>query len=91
MINLRNRNAGVQVYGMTADNLASLPRIADPATSLGDISRYGEGVAIGSGVARELGAQVGDRIKLISPNVSSRCKAATKDAMLPFISTAPRP
>lgn len=68
MINMRNRNAGVQVYGMTAENLASLPRIADPATSLGDISRYGEGVAIGSGVARELGAQVGDRIKLISPN-----------------------
>ena len=68
MVNLRDRNAGVQVYGMTAENLASLPRIADPATSLGEIARYGEGVAIGSGVARELGAQVGDRIKLISPN-----------------------
>nr|WP_223428871.1 lipoprotein-releasing ABC transporter permease subunit [Tateyamaria pelophila] len=68
MINLRDRNAGVEVYGMTAENLASLPRIADLATSLGDIARYGEGVAIGSGVARELGAQVGDRIKLISPN-----------------------
>lgn len=68
MINLRDRNAGVQVYGLTAESLSSLPRIADPATSLGEISRYGEGVAIGSGVARELGAQVGDRIKLISPN-----------------------
>lgn len=68
MVNLRNRNAGVQVYGLTAENLASLPRIADPETSQGDIAHYGEGVAIGSGVARELGAQVGDRIKLISPN-----------------------
>ncbi len=68
MANLRSRNAGVQVYGMSAGDLASLPRIADPETSLGDIARYGEGVAIGSGVAQELGAQVGDRIKLISPN-----------------------
>ncbi len=27
-----------------------------------------DGIAIGSGVARELGVQLGDRIKLISPN-----------------------
>ncbi|MEO9685426.1 MAG: lipoprotein-releasing ABC transporter permease subunit [Tateyamaria sp.] len=68
MANLRSRNAGVQVYGMSAADLAGLPRIADPATSQGDIARYGAGIAIGSGVAQELGAQVGDRIKLISPN-----------------------
>ena len=68
MANLRSRNAGVQVFGMSAEDLAGLPRIADPETSQGDISRYEQGVAIGSGVARELGAQVGDRIKLISPN-----------------------
>ncbi|WP_299165421.1 lipoprotein-releasing ABC transporter permease subunit [uncultured Tateyamaria sp.] len=68
MANLRSRNAGVQVYGMNAADLAGLPRIADPETSQGDISRFEQGVAIGSGVAQELGAQVGDRIKLISPN-----------------------
>lgn len=68
MGNLRNRNAGVEVFGMRADDLAELPRIADPTTSDGDIGRYNEGIAIGSGVARELGARVGDRIKLISPN-----------------------
>jgi len=68
MANLRSRNAGVQVYGMRAEDLAGLPRIADPETSQGDISRFEQGVAIGSGVAQELGAQVGDRIKLISPN-----------------------
>ncbi|WP_299282596.1 lipoprotein-releasing ABC transporter permease subunit [uncultured Tateyamaria sp.] len=68
MANLRSQNAGVQVFGMSAEDLAGLPRIADPETSEGDIARFGEGVAIGSGVARELGAQVGDRIKLISPN-----------------------
>ncbi|KIC50780.1 lipoprotein-releasing ABC transporter permease subunit [Tateyamaria sp. ANG-S1] len=68
MANLRSRNAGVQVFGMSAENLAGLPRIADPETSQGDIARFEQGVAIGSGVAQELGAQVGDRIKLISPN-----------------------
>ncbi len=68
MANLRSRNAGVEVFGIRAENLAELPRIADPATSDGDIARFGEGVAIGSGVARELGAGVGDKIKIISPN-----------------------
>lgn len=68
MGNLRSRNAGVEVFGMRAEDLAALPRIADPNTSDGDIGRYNEGIAIGSGVARELGARVGDRIKLISPN-----------------------
>jgi lipoprotein-releasing system permease protein len=68
MVNLRSRNAGVEVYGMTLENLRTLPRIADPETAQGDIARFDQGVAIGSGVARELGAQVGDRIKLISPN-----------------------
>ncbi|WP_294227298.1 lipoprotein-releasing ABC transporter permease subunit [uncultured Shimia sp.] len=68
MGNLRSRNAGVEVFGMRAKDLAELPRIADPTTSDGDIARYSEGIAIGSGVARELGARVGDRIKLISPN-----------------------
>jgi len=68
MGNLRSRNAGVEVFGMRAEDLAELPRIADPSTSDGEIGRYNEGIAIGSGVARELGARVGDRIKLISPN-----------------------
>ncbi|MEQ3709384.1 MAG: lipoprotein-releasing ABC transporter permease subunit [Tateyamaria sp.] len=68
MANLRQSNAGVQIFGISAENLGSLPRIADPETARGDIARFEQGVAIGSGVAQELGAQVGDRIKLISPN-----------------------
>ena len=47
---------------------ATLPRIANPETSSGDIARFDEGIAIGSGVARELGVSLGDKIKLISPN-----------------------
>ena len=68
MANMRSRNAGVEVYGIKSADLKTLPGIANPETSTGDISRFDDGIALGSGVARELGAQVGDRIKLISPN-----------------------
>ncbi|WP_193142543.1 MULTISPECIES: ABC transporter permease [unclassified Meridianimarinicoccus] len=64
----RGRNAGVQVYGMAAEDLAALPRIADPEMGTGDLARYGEGVSIGAGVARMLGLLPGDQIKLISPD-----------------------
>ncbi|WP_339765640.1 lipoprotein-releasing ABC transporter permease subunit [uncultured Pseudosulfitobacter sp.] len=68
MANMRQANAGVEVFGIDLKDLKGLPRIADPTTSLGDIDTFDQGIAIGSGVARELGATVGDRIKLISPN-----------------------
>ncbi len=67
MANARDRNAGVQIFGITVENLKTIPRIANPETGQGDIDRFAEGLAIGSGVARELGVSVGDRIKLISP------------------------
>lgn len=68
MANLRSRNAGVQVFGMTLENLLTLPGIAGSEQAIGDINSYEDGVAVGSGVAQELGATIGDRIKLISPN-----------------------
>ncbi len=68
MANARDRNAGVQVFGIAPEDLATIPRVADPETGQGDIARFAEGIAIGSGVAQELGVTVGDRIKLISPN-----------------------
>ncbi|KEJ98200.1 lipoprotein-releasing system permease protein [Pseudosulfitobacter pseudonitzschiae] len=68
MANMRQANAGVEVFGIELADLKGLPRIADPTTSLGDIDNFDQGIAIGSGVARELGATVGDKIKLISPN-----------------------
>ncbi|SFI48180.1 ABC transporter permease [Celeribacter neptunius] len=62
-------NAGVEIYGMAYDDLLTIPRVAEhPEEHWGDISRFQEGIAIGSGVARELGVTVGDKIKLISPN-----------------------
>ena len=68
MATYQGNNAGMEIYGITAENLATIPRIANPQTASGDIARFGEGIAIGSGIARTLGAQVGDRIRIISPD-----------------------
>lgn len=64
----KGRNAGVEVFGIAPENLMSLPGIANPETGRGDITRFGEGIALGVGVARELGVGIGDRIRLISPD-----------------------
>lgn len=61
-------NAFAEVFGITGENLMTIPRIADPVTSQGAIGTFQTGVAIGSGVARELRVNLGDTIKLISPN-----------------------
>ncbi len=63
-----NRNVGLEVLGISFENLLDLERIANPEEYTGDINNFKNGIAIGSGVARELGVQIGDKIKLISPN-----------------------
>ncbi|MGB1035080.1 MAG: lipoprotein-releasing ABC transporter permease subunit, partial [Primorskyibacter sp.] len=68
MANSPNGNVGVQVFGIRPRDLAAIPRVADPETGRGRLSDFGPGVALGSGVARQLGVGPGDRIKLISPN-----------------------
>ncbi len=82
----RGRNSAVEITGMTPQDLALVPLVANPQYSQGLLEDFGvetdlapdvegavlggggPGIAIGSGVARELGAQVGDRIRLISPD-----------------------
>ena len=68
MASAQGRNAGVEVFGIARDDLMTIPRVAHSEEARGDIARFDEGIAIGSGVARELGVGVGDRIKLISPD-----------------------
>lgn len=68
MGNKAGRNAGVEVYGLSYENLLTIPNVAGSEDAYGDITRFNDGIAVGSGVARELGATVGDRIKLISAN-----------------------
>jgi lipoprotein-releasing system permease protein len=48
--------------------VAALPRIVTEDTGQGDFARYQDGVAVGSGIARQLGLRVGDSIRLLSPD-----------------------
>jgi lipoprotein-releasing system permease protein len=68
MATFQGRNAGVEVFGIAPEDLAGIPRVASPEESEGDIAAFPEGIAIGSGIARELGIGLGDRLRLISPD-----------------------
>jgi len=70
MANSRDRNTGIEVFGISKADLEGIPRIKAPLEALGDLGRFegDQAVAIGSGVARELGVAVGEKIKVISPN-----------------------
>jgi lipoprotein-releasing system permease protein len=62
------RTTGAEVYGMLPEDLATIPRVGEGAEAIGDLARFPEGIALGSGVARELGVTVGDRVRVISPS-----------------------
>jgi lipoprotein-releasing system permease protein len=68
MANSRDRNAGVEVFGIALEDLLTIPRVAEPEEAWGDIAQFETGIVLGSGVARELGIAVGDKVKIISPN-----------------------
>ena len=61
-------NAGAEVYGMRPEDFTAIPAMHQGGDDLGEIADFPDGVALGSGVARELGVTVGDRVRLISPN-----------------------
>ncbi|MFT4014107.1 MAG: lipoprotein-releasing ABC transporter permease subunit [Paracoccus sp. (in: a-proteobacteria)] len=64
-----NGQAGLgDVYGVTLDALKAMPRIADSTTAQGDPADFDRGVAIGMGLARDLGVLVGDKLQLVSPD-----------------------
>lgn len=62
------RNAGVQVVGMRQSDLQEVPRIANPELAYGSLNDYGAGIAMGARAAEELGINVGDTVRLISPD-----------------------
>ncbi|WP_380053338.1 lipoprotein-releasing ABC transporter permease subunit [Falsihalocynthiibacter sp. SS001] len=68
MANNIDENTGAQVFGISEEDFAGLPRIANPSTAKGDIKRFNEGVAVGQEMAQTLNLSLGDTIKLISPN-----------------------
>ncbi|MEM7268150.1 MAG: lipoprotein-releasing ABC transporter permease subunit [Pseudomonadota bacterium] len=61
-------NSGVLVRGVTAADAATLDALTNPEDSMGSLADFGdERIAIGAGIADELGLVVGDKLKLISP------------------------
>lgn len=68
MLNAREENTGAEVFGIRGDDLRTIPRLMNPQAAIGDINRFDEGVALGSGLARELSVSIGDTIRMISPN-----------------------
>ena len=68
---IADRSSFVQVYGITQADLLDVPLVRAPQSSSGSLDDFGAsdmggGIALGSGVARNLGAQVGDRVSLLS-------------------------
>jgi lipoprotein-releasing system permease protein len=68
MVTAGDMARGAQVYGMTAEDLALVPRVGGTASDhQGDLADFDAGIAIGSGIARELGLGIGDKVRLVSP------------------------
>ncbi len=59
---------GAEVFGIRLQDLKTIPRVGPGSNAMGDIERFDQGIAIGSGIARELGIGLGDRLRLIAPS-----------------------
>ncbi|MGV8952180.1 MAG: ABC transporter permease, partial [Cypionkella sp.] len=68
MVTSTQGTTGAEIYGMRIDDLKAIPRVGIGADAYGNIDDYATGVAIGSGIARELGVTVGDRIRVVAPS-----------------------
>ena len=60
--------SGAEVFGISLENLKSIPRVGVGADAYGDITQFNDGIAIGSGIARDLGVTVGDKLRLVAPS-----------------------
>ena len=66
MITAGEGASGAEVFGIKSSDIDSLPRVAKGG--MGDLGRFDQGIAIGSGIARQLGVSIGDRLRLVAPN-----------------------
>jgi lipoprotein-releasing system permease protein len=64
----RDVSALGDVYGIRLEDLKTIPRVGIGADALGDINRFDDGIAMGAELARQLGVEVGDRVRLTNPN-----------------------
>ena len=84
MASANGRNVGVDLRGQSVDDIAALPLIGTPEKSSGALSDLPGGIAVGSGVARELGVGLGDLITIISPNGVQTAFGATMPRLSDF-------
>lgn len=68
MITAGPNTLGAEVYGISLADLKTIPRVGVGAQAIGEIEQFDTGIAIGSGIARELNVGLGDRVRLIAPN-----------------------
>ncbi|SDZ11348.1 lipoprotein-releasing system permease protein [Jannaschia faecimaris] len=68
MATANGRNAGVQVIGVSLEDLRRVELVANPEESAGSLDDFESGIALGAVLARELGVTAGDRVRLISPD-----------------------
>ena len=68
MVTAGEGSTGAEVFGIRPADLEAIPRVGIGAEAEGDVKRFSEGIAIGSGIARELGVGLGDRLRVISPS-----------------------
>lgn len=68
MASTHERNVGVEVFGISENDLQAVERVVNPERYYGNIKNFSKGIAIGIGIAKELGIFVGDKVKLISPD-----------------------
>ena len=68
MVTAFDQTMGGDVYGMSPEDIATLPRIGLGTKAQGSLADYPNGIAMGSELAKELGVNIGDRVRLIAPN-----------------------
>lgn len=68
MVSFGDRSNVADIYGMSLKDIENIPRIAHSDAAQGSLSGLENGIAMGIGMARDLGVIVGDRVKLISPD-----------------------
>ena len=68
MATMGQSTLGAEVYGMREADLETIPRIGIGSKAQGDIKAFDQGIAMGSQLARELGVNLGDKVRLISPS-----------------------
>ncbi|WP_339112058.1 lipoprotein-releasing ABC transporter permease subunit [Thioclava sp. GXIMD2076] len=67
MATFDDRNNVGQVFGIRLQDLEKIPGVAHSDEAIGSLDNFDQGIAIGAGMARDLGIGVGDKLRLLSP------------------------